>query len=396
LPHNGAGWLAKMRVGDAAAPLIEPDLQNRTPPNFAPPAQPPDFRRHLLWDIGILPIAVLLIVGLTLSWVAYDEYQQAQESEYRLLEAHARNADVQVTGALNKIGNLLNQIAKERLNIHSLQSRAFTAVLDQHRKDIPKLGTLLLTDAAGRIRAATDAAIIGRDVSQEAYFAAHLDRGPSKMFMSRPDKHLLGITAVTFTLPVVGADRQFLGIVGVTIGFNFFPEVLRAINPDDSASMSIIFNRDGDLLLRREDPEKFFGYNIASVSTIFQEHFSYGMHVTRHVGPSAHNGKTRLFLVLDVGDTGLGLILSRELDEVLAKWYRNVVVYILIFLFTTVVVIFLAVIAARRKREILASKEELVAAKHQAEYANLAKSKFLAAASHDLRQPIHAQGLFLT
>lgn len=34
-------------------------------------------------------------------------------------------------------------------------------------------------------------------------------------------------------------------------------------------------------------------------------------------------------------------------------------------------------------------------AHHAAEQANIAKSKFLAAASHDLRQPIHAQGLFL-
>jgi CheY-like chemotaxis protein len=35
------------------------------------------------------------------------------------------------------------------------------------------------------------------------------------------------------------------------------------------------------------------------------------------------------------------------------------------------------------------------AAQREAEQANAAKSKFLAAASHDLRQPVHAQGLFL-
>lgn len=41
------------------------------------------------------------------------------------------------------------------------------------------------------------------------------------------------------------------------------------------------------------------------------------------------------------------------------------------------------------------AKQAAEAAQREAELANTAKSKFLAAASHDLRQPIHAQGLFL-
>ncbi|MFM9970683.1 MAG: hybrid sensor histidine kinase/response regulator [Burkholderiales bacterium] len=48
--------------------------------------------------------------------------------------------------------------------------------------------------------------------------------------------------------------------------------------------------------------------------------------------------------------------------------------------------------AFRRNIELTAENEQARAA---AEEANLAKSKFLAAASHDLRQPIHAQGMFL-
>ena len=46
-------------------------------------------------------------------------------------------------------------------------------------------------------------------------------------------------------------------------------------------------------------------------------------------------------------------------------------------------------------REARAAHQEATAARHAAEAADLAKSKFLAAASHDLRQPVHAQGLFL-
>jgi len=55
-----------------------------------------------------------------------------------------------------------------------------------------------------------------------------------------------------------------------------------------------------------------------------------------------------------------------------------------------------------QRRQIFLAKQmlnekmrEVQEARHEADEANIAKSRFLAAVSHDLRQPIHAQGLFL-
>lgn len=242
-------------------------------------------------DIGIILIVVLFIVGTTLSWVGYDEYQQVQESEYRLLESHARNADSKITDMLNNIEHVLNQLAEEKLTSRSPQNKAFAALLEQHKKSILELGIVFITDAAGRISHATDATIVGREISNQSYFSTHKNTESSKLFMSRPDKDFFGVTSVIFSVPIFNSVHKFVGIVGVTIGYTFFPKVLQAINPEDSASMSVIFNHDGDLLYRRENPEKFFGNNIIQVSVVLREHFDAHRQVTRHISPSLHNGK---------------------------------------------------------------------------------------------------------
>ncbi|MEQ1537145.1 MAG: hybrid sensor histidine kinase/response regulator [Burkholderiaceae bacterium] len=77
--------------------------------------------------------------------------------------------------------------------------------------------------------------------------------------------------------------------------------------------------------------------------------------------------------------------------------------------FSIIAVMYLAVLMAQARNSSIATRtaielrfenfvlmRQAEAARHEAEDANNAKSKFLAAASHDLRQPIHAQGLFLS
>ena len=311
------------------------------------------FLRKFLGFLGLTPL-VLTIVGLSFGLMALKEYQQAKLTEYRLLESYARNADVQITSALDRIDRQLHQMAEEKMKNQSAQDES---VFGRELRAIPEISSWLETDATGRIRFSSNASIVDSYVSQELYFTAHRNLvQPTKMFISRPDKRLLGVHTIVFTLPIVSARGEFLGIVGITVGFKFFPYVLRDVHSEDSSSMSAISNRDGDLVFRLVDPEKFFGYNIAKISSIFSQHVRSGRQMTRHMSPSFYDGKLRFFLVREVGKTGLVLIVSRQLDDVLATWWHSVAIYTLIFALITAVMIRLSIVAARRKRQVLAGK----------------------------------------
>jgi hypothetical protein len=87
-------------------------------------------RKPLLSSIWVIPVAVLTIVGTTLLWVTYDKYQQVHEAEYRLLEAHARYAEVQLGVALHDGDALLNQMPRSGGPASTTQRAGFCDSLD--------------------------------------------------------------------------------------------------------------------------------------------------------------------------------------------------------------------------------------------------------------------------
>lgn len=316
-------------------------------------------RKRFFSAVWLIPFAVILIVGAAITKVTFDSYEQAMESEYRLLDAHARYAGLQVERALGNIDHLLGTIAGQRGAGLAPQGEALDAMRGGHLRDFSGAGALLVADAAGRVEFSSNPSISGADVSRQAFFTAHLDRARTPgLFISRPDAALLGTAAITLSRPIFDAGHRFAGVVGITIDYKYFASALRPVNPEDSASVTVVINQYGDLVYRLFEPEKFFGKNVAQVSTVFQEHLRAGKQVTRHLGPSALDGKTRLFLVRNVKDSGLSLILSRQQDEVLSEWRRNLVVRVLVFLSAASVTLFLSGLAQRREGQVLAAAEK--------------------------------------
>ncbi len=356
------------------------------------------FRTQFLSSIWIVPLTAILIVGPILAWVAYDKYQLAHEAEYRLLAAHARYADTRVSGAFHDVTRLLGKIGEERQAAQSpLAEALFANKLAGHLGDLPEINTLFVTDSQGQIVFSSDPTDKGRHVDQQNYFKIPRQQSfPAQLYISRPLSNLQNSPSIALTLPLLDTENNFAGIVGATIDFRFFSNVLQPVDPSDSASTSVIFNRDGDLVYRRDDPKKFFGRNIAKDSLIYQNHIRLGQPISQLISPSAFDGKLRLFHTRNIQDTGLSVIISRRQEEVLSEWQHNLSIQILIFIFTATAMLFLARVAQLRQSQLLDSTEALRSAKEKAEIANSAKGRFLAAASHDLRQPLHALSLLVS
>lgn len=96
---------------------------------------------------------------------------------------------------------------------------------------------------------------------------------------------------------------------------------------------------------------------------------------------------SKLFLMHDLGYSILGVAALLNLGMMLAQAFQNSR--------NTRNSIKLRLKNNELVKQLLMEKDAADQARREAEQANSAKSRFLAAASHDLRQPIHAQGLFL-
>ncbi len=305
--------------------------------------------------IWIVPVVVLPIVGATLVWGAYDEYETTLEQEYRFLEAHARIADGNLAGVLRTTKQLLERIAEERPSIPPSRLASYETVLVRRKTEVPEIRTLAVVDASGRVEATANPSLRGFDSSKRDYFTVHRERELTPNFgITPPFKSSFGDYSVVFSVAMRDDQRRLTGVVVAGSNYKFFDSVMTPIKPQGGNSTIGIVNMQGDIIYRLPDPEKYAGVNVSG-SPQFQQFLRAGR-MTRSMGVARTDGVKRMYVYRAIGTSGLGVVVTRPVDEVLAGWRRNAVSRGLIFVFAAAVTLSLAFFAHRRQREASAGK----------------------------------------
>ena len=128
-----------------------------------------------------------------------------------------------------------------------------------HMASIPEIRSLVVINAQGIVELTATPRLKGFDASQRDYFQAHLEKSlGDRVYVSRPFKTKTGNDmSIAFSLALHDSQNRFQGIVVAGANPNFFEEILSQVKPEGAQSNTAIFNRNGDLVYRLPDPQRF-------------------------------------------------------------------------------------------------------------------------------------------
>ena len=362
----------------------------------APNAAPGALRRALRTLLAVVAVtAVIAAIG-----DAAIDRNEAMERATARAEATAKLVDLHIRRILRNgdfvLGQAIEIARTDDASIASARLRVVESALLER-------GRLSISDADGRV-VLTSRPIGGapRSIADRPYFKAHRDGATSQISPLGPS---IDGETICFTLSrrIDDPSGRMSGLAILEIDAADSSHFFSALGLGEGAIIGV-FARDGGVILRQPSPERVVGTSIAGGYILRAAALAPQGVVPLMV--SMLDGIHRLVAYRTLENADLIAVAGIAVDEALTGWWRARMVTAGVLAAFALVLIAVAIIASRalrRETEAIHGLERAVAerteeARHQAEQARLAndgKTRFLAAASHDLRQPLQAAGMFV-
>lgn len=315
-------------------------------------------KKHGGIPLWMFSLCMLLVVGALSAWIAYLDYRQTLEGEYRLLEVRAWQREARISGFLRSVNLVLGSVIDDLRDRPRLSTAEQNQLLRDYLRQLPELRNMLVVDAAARIRAESKETSIGGDVSGRDYFKHHRAApGDDAFHVSRPFKALSGVNAVTVSRGMRDREGRFAGVVLASIDAAFFAEALKITVPEPGVE-SLLINLGGDIL-SIAPPIDIVGKTLIG-GIAYTEHMRAGLPTTRHLNQTNVTQLVKMSVIHNLPGAPLAVIVSRNFDSVMGDWRRSMYAHAVGFLLLAATTLFFSGLAARRQRSLLRAQEQII------------------------------------
>ncbi len=231
-------------------------MKNPSPWEGAPSSAPlpsPQIAGPYAWLPGL--ILTIFVAIVTLGALAL------QHIETRLVGTTGESLALAAADIADKLDRTLSeryrdiQILANAPVIRGRDTAATTEFLLGFKRTVPVYLWLGVTDARGRIIAASNPAVLGKDLSGSLDFRAMRERGRISVQDAQASEDTGGVMAVAFTAPLRGSRGEFLGAVTTRVALpaleDVFAWTVRAFQVQRGPAGKIEYqflDRDGNLI----------------------------------------------------------------------------------------------------------------------------------------------------
>ena len=320
--------------------------------------------------------AVLLAVGLFGLWNRNAEYRELQSEQQHLLAVQTAAVEANLSQLLVSLGAALRGVRADlpqgsAADIRPMASRRLKALSDA----MPGVQSMLLLAADGRVLASSRPGLAGlalesREDFKQVRSQAQAGPGAERLWLSAPFVNEAGSFSMNITIAVMASDDAFGGAISATLDPAYLQTLLHATlyAPDVWAALA---HGDGGVPIIEPRLERVIGSNVDKPGSMFRRHLEAGGAGTVLTGRIAATGELRVIAQRTVQPAALNLdkpiivAVSRSLDAMLAPWWRQTLVSLLLYILLCMASSVALFAMQRRQSTVLRLEQEREATERQ-------------------------------